>query len=280
VSSPTGVLLGLDIDEQALTIAKAKLAKFGERAIIVHASYESLSEQLQRLGWEKVDGILLDLGVSSLQLDTAERGFSFQYDAPLDMRFDRTQGKSAMDLVNDQTERELADILSRYGEEPFARSIAREIVRSRPITTTRQLAELVAQVTRSKAYGKRSKSMRPGMGASHGHPATLTFQALRIAVNHELEAVEVVLPQAISSLATGGRLAVISFHSLEDRLVKTFFRRESQDCICPPRQPICTCGHKASLVEINRRPLRPAEAEIKENPRSRSARLRIAEKIE
>lgn len=200
-----------------------------------------------------------------MQLDTPQRGFSFQKDAPLDMRFDPDNPVRAADLVNTLTETELADLLTRFGEERRARRVARAIVSARPVETTRQLAEVVARVT---------SSGRPGM-----HPATRTFQALRIAVNRELESLEEFLPQAVDSLVTGGRLAVISFHSLEDRIVKQYFNRESKDCICPPRQPVCTCGHRAVLRILTRRPVRPDESEVKNNPRSRSASLRVAEKI-
>ncbi len=263
-SQPDGSLLGLDVDPEALAIARQRLAPFGERAILVRASYTTMVEQLQALSWEQVDGVVLDLGVSSMQLESTERGFSFKYDAPLDMRFDPENPESAAYLVNTLPEAELADLISRYGEEHKARRVAHAIVQARPIGTTRQLAQVVASVT---------SGGRPGID-----PATRTFQALRIAVNRELEALEQVLPQAVSVLAPQGRLAVISFHSLEDRIVKQFIRQEIRDCLCPPKQPICTCGHKASLVEITRTPIRPEEAEVKENPRSRSARLRIAEK--
>jgi 16S rRNA (cytosine1402-N4)-methyltransferase len=270
-SSPDGRLLGLDLDPQALEIAHTRLAPFGERAILRQASYDSLQEQLQVLGWERVNGILLDLGVSSMQLDTPERGFSFQKDAPLDMRFDPQGALRASDLVNDLPEQELAQLLYRYGEEERARQIARAVTLARPVDTTAQLAAIVAGVS-AKSRGKR------GTGRSI-HPATRTFQALRIAVNRELDALEVFLPQAVAALAPGGILAVISFHSLEDRIVKQFFRRESQDCLCPPRQPVCTCGHKATLIEQTRRPISPDPDEIAQNPRSRSARLRVAERV-
>jgi 16S rRNA (cytosine1402-N4)-methyltransferase len=262
-SAPDGELLGLDRDPQALAIARQRLAGFGGRAHIVHASYLEMAENAQRLGWDKVDGIVLDFGVSSMQVDSAERGFSFLQDGPLDMRFDPTLGSSAADLVNSLGESELADIFFRYGEERLSRKIARAIVQHRPLTTTRQLADLVL-----KTIGKRERI----------HPATRTFQALRIAVNGELDAVESVLPLAVEMLRPGGRLAVISFHSLEDRIVKTFFRRESRDCLCPPQQPICTCGHRASIVEVNRKPIEAGEEEIQENSRARSAKLRIVEK--
>jgi 16S rRNA (cytosine1402-N4)-methyltransferase len=186
------------------------------------------------------------------------------------MRFDPDNPVGAVDLVNGLPESELADLLFEYGEERRSRQVARAIVAARPVHTTRQLAEVVAKAMRTGGRG----------GRQHGiHPATRTFQALRIAVNNELEAVETVLPQVITALAPGGRLAVISFHSLEDRIVKQFFRRESQDCICPPRQPVCTCGHKATVKEVVRRPITPQAAEIEANPRSRSARLRIVEKL-
>jgi len=270
-SHPDGKLLGLDVDPQALTLAQTRLAPFGKRAILMQASYQTLTEQLDRLGWPAVDGILLDLGLSSMQIDTPERGFSFLVDAPLDMRFDPRNPTTAADLVNELPERELADLIFRYGEERNARQVARAILRARPLTSTRQLAEVVARSTSG--------------GAGGIHPATRTFQALRIAVNQELEALEYVLPQALQALAPathqhpGGRLAVIAFHSLEDRLVKQFFRREARDCLCPPRQPICTCGHKAILRELTRQPIRPQEEEIQHNPRARSARLRIVERL-
>ncbi len=263
-SSPDGKLIGLDLDPQALALARKRLEPFGERVVLRQASYTTLAEQMGLLGWPAVDGILLDLGVSSMQLDTPERGFSFRVDAPLDMRFDPQGYVTAADLVNGLPETELADLIYRYGEESHARSIARAIVIGRPLYSTLELAEVVAGVVKLK----RGKI----------HPATRTFQALRIAVNDELQAIESVLPQAVAALAPGGRLAVISFHSLEDRIVKTYFRQESQDCLCPPKQPVCTCGHKATLREISRRPIRPEEKETVSNPRARSARLRCAEK--
>jgi 16S rRNA (cytosine1402-N4)-methyltransferase len=264
-SSPDGKLLGLDVDPQALALARKRLFIFGERAIIHKASYVTLGEQLRALGWKMVQGILLDLGASSMQFDTATRGFSFRENAPLDMRFDPDSSVSAADLVNSLSEQDLADILYHYGEERRAYQIARAIVRARPISTTGELASIVLKVTGSGKHGI--------------HPATRTFQALRIAVNHELEALEQVLPQAVEALSPGGRMAVISFHSLEDRIVKQFIRRESQDCLCPPRQPVCTCGHKASLLDVTRHPIQPGDEEIQENPRARSARLRVAEKL-
>ena len=269
VSSPDGLLLGLDVDPQALSLARQRLSEYGSRAHIVQASYITLREQLAAIHWPDVKGILLDLGASSMQFDTPERGFSFQVDAPLDMRFDPQNPTRAADLVNNMPEKELADLIFQYGEERHARQVARAIVRARPLYTTGQLAEVVAAaVTRGR-----------GKSRDHLHPATRTFQALRIVVNKELEALQACLPQAVAALSPGGRLAIIAFHSLEDRIVKQYFRRESRDCICPPDQPVCTCGHRAILKEITRRPLRPQDEEIERNPRSRSARLRVAEKL-
>jgi 16S rRNA (cytosine1402-N4)-methyltransferase len=264
-SAPDGCLLGLDVDPQALSLAQARLATFGERVRLVRASYVTLKEQLAVLGWESgVDGILLDLGASSLQFDTPQRGFSFLEDGPLDMRFDPENPLTAAEIVNAWPEEALAEVIYRYGEEPAARRIARAIVSARPIQSTRQLATLVERVA--------------GRHRAH-HPATQTFQALRIVVNDELAALERVLPQAVQALKPGGRLAIIAFHSLEDRRVKEFFRRESRDCLCPPRQVVCTCGHRASLRLLDAHPLRPKAEEIQRNPRARSARLRVAEKI-
>lgn len=265
-SSPDGKLLGFDLDPVALELAARRLSGFGDRAVLVQASFTRLGAELERIGWEHVDGIVIDLGVSSMQLDRPERGFSFQADGPLDMRFDPQGVTTAEYLVNELPETQLADLIWRYGEDHFSRRIAQAIVRARPLRTTRQLADTVV-----RAYGGKKSRI---------HPATRTFQALRIAVNEELQAVERVLPQAVQALTGGGRLAVISFHSLEDRLVKQYFRRESRDCICPPEQPVCTCGHKASIREITRRPIQAGEDEINENPRARSAKLRVAEKRE
>jgi 16S rRNA (cytosine1402-N4)-methyltransferase len=270
-SSPDGHLLGLDVDPDAIVMASRRLAGFGTRLVIHRASYRSLSEQLKALNWPPVDGIVLDLGASSMQFDTPARGFSFQQEAPLDMRFDPQQPISAADLVNELAEAELAEIIYRYGEERKSRQVARAIVKARPLQTTRQLAQVVA---RAVSVGRKSSH-----GEGHIHPATRTFQALRIAVNDELEALEAVLPQAVAALAPGGRLAVIAFHSLEDRIVKNYFRQESRDCLCPPHQPVCTCGHHAVIRQVTRQPVRPERAEIEHNPRARSARMRVAEKL-
>lgn len=264
-SAPDGQLLALDKDPQALAIASQRLSVYHRRVILVHASYIQLREELRRLGWEQVNGIVFDLGVSSMQLDQAERGFSFLANGLLDMRFDPTTGRNAADLVNTLSEDELTDLIWRYGEERHARRIAREICRSRPLATTLALAQAVERAV----GGKRERI----------HPATRTFQALRIAVNDELRGLEQVLPDAVEVLASGGRLAVISFHSLEDRIIKQFFRRESRDCICPPEQPVCTCHHRATLRELTRKPILPSAEEIATNPRARSAKLRVAEKL-
>jgi 16S rRNA (cytosine1402-N4)-methyltransferase len=261
---PDGRLLGLDIDPQAIKLARKNLAPYGERALLAQASYSSLTEILKGIGWGPIDGMVIDLGLSSMQLDTPGRGFSFQHEAPLDMRFDPASPICAADLVNTLSQEELATLIFKYGEERASRRIAQAIIQARPIYTTCQLAAVIESVkpTRRRV-----------------HPATQTFQALRIEVNRELDRLSEVLPQAIASLKVGGRLAVISFHSLEDRIVKEFFHRESRDCLCPPRQPICTCGHKATLKEVTKKPIVPGENEINANPRARSAKLRIAEKL-
>jgi len=264
-SSPDGKVVGLDRDPHALEIAKQNLAEFGERVIYINDSYRNFQSHLNNLNWQCVDGILLDLGISSMQLAKPERGFSFREDGPLDMRFDPDQPLTAADLVNELTREELAEILFTYGEEKLARKIADAIIANRPLVGTKDLAEIVKKVARNPK--------------SKIHPATRTFQALRIAVNQELDALEAFLPEALESLNAGGRLAIIAFHSLEDRIVKRFFRLESRDCICPPQVPICVCGHKARLKELTRRPIRPEESEINRNPRARSAKLRVAEKI-
>ena len=264
-SQPDGLLLGLDVDPYALELAELRLAEFGQRATLIRASYTDLPAQLENIGWQAVDGILLDLGVSSLQLDTPQRGFSFRSDAPLDMRYDPDNPVRAVDLVNSLPESDIADILYRYGEERRSRQVARAIVAARPVLTTKQLAGVVSSVTMSGRKGL--------------HPATRTFQAFRIAVNRELDALEKFLPQAVSALAPQARLAVISFHSLEDRIVKHYFRRESTGCLCPPKQPQCTCGHEAQLRLLTKRPTRPGNSETVSNPRSRSARLRVAQKL-
>jgi 16S rRNA (cytosine1402-N4)-methyltransferase len=264
-SAPDGQLLGLDVDPQALAIARKTLAPYEGRIHLAQASYTTLSAQLQQLNWREVDGIVLDLGASSMQFDTAERGFSFMQDAPLDMRFGPHATQTAADIVNTFDEQELADLIYEYGEERDSRKIARAIMNKRPLHTTRELVAAIEAV-----------SPRRGDKA---HPATRTFQALRIAVNDELSSIKEVLPQAVTGLRPGGRLAVISFHSLEDRIVKEFFREQSKDLVNPPYEQIYKIERKAIIEEVNRKPITPSEEETKNNPRARSAKLRIAEKI-
>jgi 16S rRNA (cytosine1402-N4)-methyltransferase len=265
-SSPDGQVLGLDRDQATLELAGARLSKYGDRVHLRHGSFADIQAIAADLGWSAVDGVLLDLGISSMQLADSQRGFSFRYDGPLDMRFDTTQSLTAAELVNETRQEELAGILARYGEEPRARRVARAIVAARPLSTTLELAEAVSRVAAYKRGGI--------------DPSTRTFQALRIAVNDELETLARGLEQAIGLLAPGGRLVVISFHSLEDRIVKRTFARESRDCICEPGLPICICDHQAHIRLLTRRPLRPDHAEVQANPRARSARLRVAERID
>lgn len=264
-SDPDGKLLGIDLDPQALVIANRHLSVFKDRVFVRQGTYVDMASFVKEIGWLFVDGIILDLGVSSIQLDTKERGFSFLYDAPLDMRFGDQTSFNAADLVNSLAENDLANIIWKYGEEKYSRKIARMICQNRPINTTFELANLV-----KKAYGNQYSQI---------HPATRTFQAIRIAVNQEMQAIESVVPQAIRLLKPGGKLAIISFHSLEDRIVKSIFRTESKDCICPPNQPLCTCNHIKSIKEVNRKPIEASPEEITNNPRARSAKLRIAEKL-
>ncbi|MCX7682255.1 MAG: 16S rRNA (cytosine(1402)-N(4))-methyltransferase RsmH [Anaerolineae bacterium] len=265
VSSPQGRLLGLDRDPAAIEAARARLAPYAGRVVLVHASFERLAAVAGEHNFVPADGVLFDLGLSSLQLGDPARGFAFMSDGPLDMRYDPTQGGvTAAALVNQLSRDELAALLLRYGEEGRARRIAEAIVAARPLYTTTELARAI-----ERAVGRRGRI----------HPATRTFQALRIAVNDELAVLEAALPQAVELLRPGGRLVVISFHSLEDRIVKQFLRRESQNCICPPEVPVCTCRHRATLRLVTRRPIVPTPAEVAANPRARSARMRVAERI-
>jgi 16S rRNA (cytosine1402-N4)-methyltransferase len=263
-SGPTGRLLGLDADPDAVRFSHHTLQSFGVRAILQPRNFRELRAAAAAAGFEAVDGILFDLGLSSRQLSDPTRGFSFIEDGPLDMRFDSSRGQAATELVNQLTQEKLAELLWDYGEERYSRRVARAIVAARPVTTTGQLARLVADTV-----GHRERI----------HPATRTFQALRIAVNEELEALMEALPQARDLLAPGGRLVVISFHSLEDRIVKRFYQHEAQDCICPPEVLSCVCQHRATLRVVTRKPIRPDQVEITNNPRSRSAKLRIAERL-
>jgi 16S rRNA (cytosine1402-N4)-methyltransferase len=265
--SPSGRLLGVDADPNAIKISKDRFSNYGEAVTLVNDNFVNLDAICKEYLFHPVDGILFDLGVSSLQLDTAERGFSFHLDAPLDMRFSPEQGLTASDIVNRFSEQELAKLIERYGEERHSRRIARYIAQNRPITTTAELAQLVEQA--SVASSRRSRI----------HPATRTFMALRIAVNSELQNLELALKQTPDLLRPGGRLTVISYHSLEDRIVKQFMRYAASSCVCPPGTIICRCGHVPTLKLISRKVIKPASLEIESNPRSRSARLRIAERL-
>jgi 16S rRNA (cytosine1402-N4)-methyltransferase len=265
-SSPDGRLLGLDADPDSLERAAERLARFGPRAQLIHGNFRDLASLASDAGFGRVDGVLFDLGVSSFQLGPTGRGFSFQYDAPLDMRLDPALDQTAADLVNELGVEELAHLFRRFGEEPEAGRIARAIAQRRPISTTRQLADAVGAVLARRG--------------ARIHPATRTFQALRIAVNDELGALPLALTASVGLLRPSGRLAVIAFHSLEDRIVKEVLRSESRDCLCPPRLPICVCGHRATLRLVRGIAETPSADERAANPRSRSARLRVAERIE
>ncbi len=261
-------VLAIELDPFALAIARENLREYADRVHFVHDSYVTMAQHTADLGWDSVDAILLDLGLSSMQLDTPERGFAFKYDAPLDMRFNpEGDDLTAADIINQWSPEALTDIFWRYGEEQFSRQIVRAIMQQRPLSTTRQLADLVAQTVPRK----KEKT-------STIHPATRIFQALRIAVNNELESVETVLPIAINILKPGGRLAVITFHSLEDRIVKQHFKDASTEIIAPPG--MASLPEKEALVNlITRKPIEPTEREITANPRSRSAKLRVVEKL-
>src|SRR5439155_10516281 len=265
-ASPGGTLLGIDKDPGALALARQTLERFGDSAALVEGSYAAVDAICDGRGFAPVNGILFDLGLSSLQLGDPARGFSFQREGPLDMRFGPGQDLTASHWVNDAKESELADILWRFGEERDSRRIARAVVERRPLRTTTDLTKAVEQ-----AVGRGSKGQ--------SHPATKTFQALRIAVNQELASLVDALPRALGLLGFGSRLAVISYHSLEDRIVKQFIARESRDCICPPRQPVCTCGHVRTLRPVTRGAVTPSSEEVRRNPRSRSAKLRAAERL-
>lgn len=268
MTGPTGTLLAIDADPAALVAAGERLARFGARVTLVNSYFDELGRVAASTGFDGVDGVLFDLGVSSPQLDQTERGFSFQSPGPLDMRMGPSAASSAEDLVNTASGEELIRIFRTYGEERFAGRIASRIVQERarePIRRTDRLAEIV---TRAKPKGNTERI----------HPATRVFQALRIAVNDELGRLERALPQAVQTLRAGGRLVVISFHSLEDRIVKQFMRAEARDCLCPPQVPVCICGHIATLRPVHTRPIVASQAEVAENPRARSAKLRVAER--
>lgn len=270
-SAPGGRLLGLDRDPSALELAGARLAEFGDRVALKRASFDRMGEVMREMGWDAADGILLDLGVSSMQLDQAGRGFSFRQDAPLDMRMG-PEGQSAAELLAAADERELSRLFKLYGEEPFARVIARSLVRARaagPIATTGRLAGLVEAALPAAERRKRKL-----------HPATQVFQALRIAVNDEIGRLERFLADVDGLLAPGGRVAVISYHSLEDRPVKRALAGLARPCLCPPRLAVCACGKKPLVRLLTPKALRPTDEEVAANPRARSARLRAAERTE
>jgi 16S rRNA (cytosine1402-N4)-methyltransferase len=268
-SAPDGVLLGLDVDPAALAIARRELARFGGRAVLVRASFAVCDAVAREHSLAPVDAVILDLGLSSIQLADEGRGFSFRSPGPLDMRADPDLEVTAADIVNGSDERELRRIFAEYGEEPEAARVAGAIARrrvTRPFETADDLGRFVAGVKTKRPRGT--------------DPATRVFQAIRIAVNDELGNIERGLRAALDVLRPGGRLVVISFHSLEDRVVKRFMARESRDCICPPHLPTCVCGHRAGLRLVARRPVKPDAAEVERNPRARSAVLRAAEKLE
>ena len=264
---PSGRLIGIDRDDAALEAAARRLQRFGEAVVIVRDNFAAIKEVLARQDLQQVDGILFDLGASSMQFAEAERGFSFQESGPLDMRMDRRQSTTAADLVNRLPERDLADLIWRYGEERWSRRIARGIVAARPLETTEELAGLVARSIPRRAWPR-------GL-----HPATRTFQALRIAVNDELLNLEKALPNAAEVLREAGRLCAITFHSLEDRTIKHTFLRLSRGCTCPPGTSACTCGGQRWLRVLTKKPVTPSPEEIERNPRARSAKLRAAERI-
>lgn len=260
-------LLALDRDPQAVERVRERLRPYGSRAQVMHANFDGWREAAGSIGWTHVDGILLDLGFSSYQMDDPARGFSFMREGPLDMRLDTTQLLTAAELVNTSAHDELVRIFREYGEEPEAPRVARAIIAARPITTTRRLAEVVAGAVHPR---RRHEGI---------HPATLVFQALRIAVNDELGALERVLADLPAGVAPGGRIAIISFHSLEDRMVKRRFRELSRGCDCPPELPLCVCGKQPIVKELSRKAVKPGDDEIAANPRARSARLRTAVRV-
>ena len=265
-----GRLIGIDQDEAAILAAGERLKDFGDKVIIVRSNYRNALSVLHDLGIEKIDGMMLDLGVSSYQLDTQERGFSYRYDAPLDMRMDLRQTLTAKDIVNGYSETELFHIIRDYGEDRFAKNIAKHIVMARakkPIETTGELNEIIRAAIPAK------------MRAEGGHPSKRTYQAIRIECNKELEVLKESLEELIGILNPGGRLCIITFHSLEDRIVKTAFKKAENPCTCPPSFPVCVCGKKRQGKVITGKPVLPCEEEMESNPRSKSAKLRIFEKI-
>lgn len=268
--SDKGRLIGIDQDADAIKAASERLAPFGDKVTIVRSNYENIASVLSELGIEKVDGIYLDLGVSSYQLDTAERGFTYREDAPLDMRMDQRNTQTAADIVNTYSEMDLFRIIRDYGEDRFAKNIAKHIVRVReekPFETTGELIEVIKAAIPAKVR------------ATGGHPAKRTFQALRIELNHELDVLNRSIDTMIDLLNPGGRLSIITFHSLEDRIVKTRFKNNENPCICPPGFPVCMCGKKSKGHVVTRKPIVPSDQEIEENKRSKSSKLRVFEKV-
>lgn len=268
--SEKGRFIGIDQDAAAIEAAGERLRPFGDKVTIVRSNYSDMEQVLQSLGVSGVNGIVLDLGVSSYQLDTAERGFSYRENAPLDMRMDQRQEKTARDIINGYSEMELYRIIRDYGEDKFAKNIAKHIVAARqvkPITTTGELTEIIRE------------SIPMKMQVKSGHPAKRTFQAIRIELNRELDVLRDSLDGMIDILDDGGRLCIITFHSLEDRIVKTIFRKNENPCTCPSDFPVCVCGKKSKGKVITRKPILPGETEMEENPRSKSAKLRIFERV-
>ena len=267
--SAKGRFIGIDQDQDAIIAAGERLAVYGERVTVIRSNYCYMVDELKKLGIRQVDGILLDLGVSSYQLDNGERGFSYRTDAPLDMRMDQRQTRTAADIINGYEEKELYRIIRDYGEDKFAKNIAKHIVAARqkaPIRTTGELTEIIRQSIPMKVQ------------ATGGHPAKRTFQAVRIELNRELDVLRESLDGMIDILSDGGRICVITFHSLEDRIVKTIFRKNENPCTCPPDFPVCVCGKKSRGKVITRKPILPGRQEQEENPRSKSAKLRIFER--
>lgn len=266
----TGRLIAIDKDEEALAFAKSRLSEYGDKVTFIHSDFKRADEVLDDLNIDRIDGVLMDLGVSSYQLDAAERGFSYRFDAPLDMRMDKTQFLTAFNVVNEYNELDIADILFRYGEERYARKIAANIIRYRQqqsIRTTGQLAEIV------------EKSYPPKERFKGGNPCKRTFQAIRIEVNGELRELDEIIGKLAERLNKGGRICVITFHSLEDRIVKREFQYLEAKCICPPKQPVCTCNKVQTVKIITKKPLTASEEELAVNPRAQSAKLRVAERV-
>lgn len=266
----TGRLIAIDKDKEALAFAKSRLSEYGDKVTFVHSDFKRADEVLDDLNIDRIDGVLMDLGVSSYQLDAAERGFSYRFDAPLDMRMDKTQFLTAFNVVNEYNELDIADILFRYGEERYARKIAANIIRYRQqqsIRTTGQLAEIV------------EKSYPPKERFKGGNPCKRTFQAIRIEVNGELRELDEIIGKLAERLNKGGRICVITFHSLEDRIVKREFQYLEAKCICPPKQPVCTCNKVQTVKIITKKPLTASEEELAVNPRAQSAKLRVAERV-